>query len=78
MFFRHLYRAYSLLLVIKHRTKANYSQRELAVTPVFYSNSLLITTAPIALRLPSTMPIGPRLDSVAPRASKAPDNLYIN
>ena len=24
------------------------------------------------------MPIRPRLDSVAPRASKAPDNLYIN
>jgi hypothetical protein len=24
------------------------------------------------------MPIGPRLDSVAPRASKALDNLYIN
>jgi hypothetical protein len=24
------------------------------------------------------MPIGPRLDSIAPRASKAPDNLYIN
>jgi hypothetical protein len=24
------------------------------------------------------MPIGPRLDSIAPRASKALDNLYIN
>jgi hypothetical protein len=24
------------------------------------------------------MPTGPRLDSVAPRASKAPDNLYTN
>jgi hypothetical protein len=24
------------------------------------------------------MPTGPRLDSIAPRASKAPDNLYIN
>ena len=32
----------------------------------------------MALRLPSTMPIGPRLDSIAPRASKAPDNLYAN
>jgi hypothetical protein len=38
----------------------------------------LISTAPMALRLPSTMPIGPRLDSVAPRASKALDNLHIN
>jgi hypothetical protein len=38
----------------------------------------LIATAPIALRLPSTMPTGPRLDSVAPRASKAPDNLRTN
>ena len=38
----------------------------------------LISTAPIALRLPSTISIGPRLDSVAPRASKALDNLYIN
>ena len=38
----------------------------------------LISTAPTALRLPSTIPIGPRLDSIAPRASKAPDNLYAN
>jgi hypothetical protein len=32
----------------------------------------------MALCLPSTMPISPRLDSIALRASKAPDNLYIN
>jgi hypothetical protein len=38
----------------------------------------LISTAPTALRLPSTIPTGPRLDSVAPRASKAPDNLHTN
>jgi hypothetical protein len=38
----------------------------------------LISTAPMALRLPSTIPISPRLDSIAPRASKAPDNLCAN
>ena len=38
----------------------------------------LISTASMALRLPSTMPIGPRLDSVALRASKALDNLRAN
>jgi hypothetical protein len=32
----------------------------------------------MALHLPRTMPIGPQLDSIAPRASKAPDNLCIN
>jgi hypothetical protein len=32
----------------------------------------------MALRLPSTMSIGPRLNSIAPRVFKALDNLYIN
>jgi hypothetical protein len=38
----------------------------------------LISTDSTALRLTSTMPTGPRLDSVAPRASKATDSLRIN
>jgi hypothetical protein len=38
----------------------------------------LISTTPTALRLPSTMPISPWLDSIAPRAFKALDNLYTN
>ena len=38
----------------------------------------LVSTAPTATRLTSTMSAGPRLDSVAPRAFKAPDNLRTN
>ena len=38
----------------------------------------LISITLTALRLPSTIPIGPRLDSIALRAFKAPNNLYAN
>ena len=56
---------------ITARESQQRRQRSVATAP-------LISTAPTALRLPSTMPTGPRLDSVAPRASKAPDNLRVN
>jgi hypothetical protein len=38
----------------------------------------LISTISIALRLPNIISIGPRLDSITLKASKALNNLYIN